>query len=354
MLKGNKGEWSELYALFKLISDKELVIASHELSEVDKFIFPIIKILKYESKGTFEYSYDSDIVIIKSGQGEVFRKNINEFQFQSLQLLKKIKQEKGVFSIPEIEEFISSINIKSIKTSSQIKSDLNIIIYDPITGSNSQLGFSIKSQVGESSTLFNSSKSTNFIFEIIGYEFSDDEVLQINKIKGSKSKISKIKEKNIQLKFVKCQNETFQNNLTLIDSLMPKILGELIRLFFETPLNKSEDLVRQLAEENTLKFDSSSNHPFYEYKFKRFLTDVAVGMRPNTVWQGKFDATGGFIVVKNTGELHCYHLLNRNLYEDFLFLNTKFDTPSSRNEYGEVYRENEKYFIKLNIQIRYV
>ncbi|MBK8662736.1 MAG: HpaII family restriction endonuclease [Ignavibacteriales bacterium] len=66
------------------------------------------------------------------------------------------------------------------------------------------------------------------------------------------------------------------------------------------------------------------------------------------------EATGGFIIVKDDGELVCYHIYNRNDFQDFLLKNTKIDTPSSsRNRFGMVYRENNKLLIKLNLQIRY-
>jgi type II restriction enzyme len=78
-MKGNKGEWSEIYTLLKIISDKKLFAGDSNLNKIESLIFPIIKILRDESNGTFEYSYDSDLVIIK-GLEEEFRIPIIEFQ----------------------------------------------------------------------------------------------------------------------------------------------------------------------------------------------------------------------------------------------------------------------------------
>jgi type II restriction enzyme len=78
-------------------------------------------------------------------------------------------------------------------------------------------------------------------------------------------------------------------------------------------------------------------------------------MTPSKVWAGKFDATGGYIIVKDDGEILCYHIYNRNQFEDYLIANTKLDTASTtRHEFGRVYQEEGKYFIKLNLQIRFI
>ena len=59
--------------------------------------------------------------------------------------------------------------------------------------------------------------------------------------------------------------------------------------------------------------------------------------------------------MREDGQLVCYHLYNHDEFKDYLFENTKFDTPSSsRHGFGEIYQENGEYFIKLNLQIRFI
>ena len=104
-----------------------------------------------------------------------------------------------------------------------------------------------------------------------------------------------------------------------------------------------------------MKFDTSNEHQFYNYKIKRFLTDVALGMMPSKVWSGQYDATGGYLIVKEDGDILCYHIYNRNEFEDYLINNTKLDTASSsRHGFGEIYEENEELYFKLNLQIRFL
>ena len=110
-----------------------------------------------------------------------------------------------------------------------------------------------------------------------------------------------------------------------------------------------------ISKSNPLGFNLETNHPFYSYKIKRLLTDIALGMMPSKVWKGELDATGGYLVVKEDGEVLCYHIYNRNEFEDYLLNNTKLETASStRHEFGTVYKEGNKQFFKLNLQIRFL
>jgi hypothetical protein len=79
MITGNKGEWSEVYTLLKVISDKQLFAGDSNLKKIETLIFPIIKVLRDETNGTFEFSYDNDLVIVKNGEKEI-RVSVLEFQ----------------------------------------------------------------------------------------------------------------------------------------------------------------------------------------------------------------------------------------------------------------------------------
>lgn len=148
---------------------------------------------------------------------------------------------------------------------------------------------------------------------------------------------------------------SYDNNLVLIDSTLPKIISEILLLFFTSNHSKTSDLVSEISRENPLGYNLENNHPFYIYKIKRLLTDIALGMMPSKVWRGELDATGGYLVVKNDGEVLCYHIYNRNEFEDYLFTNTKLETASSsRHGFGMVYEENGELYFKLNLQIRFL
>lgn len=357
MITGNKGEWSEVYTLLKVIADKQLYAGDSNLNRIESLIFPIIKVFRDESNGTFEFSYDNDLVIVKNGEAEI-RISVLEFQEQAHLLLTRLKEKtNATFSIPEIESFINSFNSYSLKAKSTKKSDIRIVIHDQRTGTKPELGFSIKSQLGGASTLLNAGKTTNFIFEIKNLSLTQNQITEINEIETRskiKDRIEKIIELGGNLDFQKTESSIFGNNLVLIDSALPKIISESLKLFFTSKFSTIVELINQVSTKNPLGYDLATNHPFYSYKFKRFLTDTALGMMPSKVWTGELDATGGYLVVKENGDVLCYHIYNQNEFEDYLFTNTKLETASSnRHEFGKVYEENGQLYFKLNLQIRF-
>lgn len=233
------------------------------------------------------------------------------------------------------------------------------MIHDPITGFNPELGFSIKSQLGSPSTLLNAGKTTNFIYEVKNFNPDDKTLNYINSI-NSKTKIRDrlkyIHEQGGELEYICTENKIFNNNLILIDSFLPLIIAELLKISYSSSSSNISKLVANVEEKNPANFDIESYHPFYKYKIKRFLMDVALGMMPASVWTGELDATGGYLIVKDDGDVLCYHIYNKNKFEDYLFYNTKFDTASStRHDFGKLYYdENKKLCFKLNLQIRFI
>jgi len=358
MLKGNKGEWSEIYTLLKILSEKNLFAGDSELNKIENLLFPIIKVLRDESSGTYEYNYQDDLIII-TGNNQEFRIPIIEFKDQATLLLSRLKEKtSSSFSIPELETFMNSFNCISLKAKSSVKSDIKIVIHDQRTGSTPQLGFSIKSQLGGASTLLNAGKTTNFIYKIENLILSKNHITEINSI-HTKSKIKDrldyIIKRSGSVKFTSLESPIFENNLILIDSSLPKILSEIIYLFYTSENSKTLDLLSIISLSNPLQYNTSTNHPFYKYKIKRFLTDIALGMMPSKVWTGELDATGGYLIVKEDGDILCYHIYNRNEFEDYLLNNTKLETASStRHDFGTIYEQDGNLFFKLNLQIRFI
>jgi type II restriction enzyme len=356
MLTGNKGEWSEVYALLKVIADKQLYRGDGNLNRIEGAVLPIIKVLREESSGTYEYSIDQQIVVIHRAE-ESIRIPILEFKKWAENLLSTIKSSsQTTFTAPEIENFLASFKCTSLKARSDRKSDIRIVLHDTETGTSPELGFSIKSQLGGASTLLNAGKTTNFIYQVNGQQLSDDYLDTINDIKGVKDKLTRISALNCALTFTKTENPIFANNLRLIDSALPEILASIVLQFYSTNKNSElKTLVEQISVQNPLNFDDAQSHPFYLYKIKRFLTDIALGMMPSKVWTGKLEATGGYLIVKIDGEILSYHIYNRNDFEDYLYNNSKLETAStSRHDFARIYEENGNWFFKLNLQIRFI
>ena len=140
----------------------------------------------------------------------------------------------------------------------------------------------------------------------------------------------------------------------MLDSSLGEIIGLLLLEQLEHDTNMLKDLVQALSEKNPLHFDISQNNPYYAYKVKNLLTSSALGMMPGKAWNGKYDASGGYLVVKESGDVLCYHFYDRNRFEDFLYNNAYLERASTtRHEYAKIIKEEDGTLtFKLNLQIR--
>ena len=90
MITGNKGEWSEIYTLFKLLGDKQLFLGDKDIEKLEGIVYPIVRVLRTENNRGFEYSIQDEVIIISGGE-EVFKVAISEFKEKAKLLLNKIK-----------------------------------------------------------------------------------------------------------------------------------------------------------------------------------------------------------------------------------------------------------------------
>lgn len=371
---GNKGEWAEIYAFFKLLADGEIYSADDKLRKIPTSKFSVIKILRTDQSKNLEYEYDSTIKLIKVIDGSSGKMLLNipitvfqnqaEFLFNAMKTGKKtVIVKKGVFKIPRIYNYLNAIYINQIKQDNGNKQDITIVIHDMYTGLNPTLGFSIKSYIGEAPTLVNASQLTNFTFLIKGHLTSSD-IAKINSmvIKTKSKEKTAVKERILELKRLGCSLEfdsmdgdIYHSNVTMIDSKMPYILAELLKLYYLNEGSTVSELIKKLTELNPLKYNTSIGHPYYEYKIKNFLYDSALGMIPKKLWNGFYDASGGYIAVKNDGDIVAYHVYNKNTFLNYLFNQTKLDTAmASRHKFGEIYHDKGNYYIKLNLDVRFL
>lgn len=186
-MQANKGEWSELYTLFKIFLDKGIAAADKNLNPTDdKYIF--LQVLREDEPG-HRLIYDleqPDSVAVCETLGQAIKIiPTNDLLDKTKKIFEKIKNntDGASFSIPEAVDLMHEYEIKKIKANSSHKSDIDAIVKDKIA-SRQELGFSIKSQVGSPSTLLNASSQTNFLYEITGFKGTLDEVNNINGVMG--------------------------------------------------------------------------------------------------------------------------------------------------------------------------
>lgn len=360
MFKGNKWEWSEVYALLRILADVKVYAADSELNKLEDVYLPIIKTIREETKDEIKAYTAVEMISIYINGAKVKELSATEFESESVNLLNEInsKDSKWAFSVESTQNFSDKILCYKLFAPAIDKNDIMVKItyadkvYSPTIGS------LIKSELGSSPTLLNAGKTTNFIYKIL--HNNPDLIREVNgvyKLSGGKNHtdvrglINKIIEENGTLEYRKMNNQVFEDNLVIIDSNMDKIIAETLLYFYKDGISNCNEMVEKLEKENPMNYD---NVNAYRYKFKKFLTAVALGMKPATVWDGLDEATGGYIIVTKEGNVLSYHIYNRNYVEEYLLNNTKYENaPTSRHDFGEVYSENGEDFIKLNLQVRF-
>ncbi|WP_216830307.1 HpaII family restriction endonuclease [Alkalihalobacterium elongatum] len=370
----NKGEWSEPYAILKILADKKIAAYNSQSNEPSNVSYPVNKLYRH-AKGTprkkpsnitfeWEYCYDDkgeSVKVIDYTKKElVIEVTIDEIKKHVKMLEDEIKNGKGSFFISqEVTSFLEKIHVIT-PDSSGLKRDVTIELYDFKTSKNYELGFNIKSFYGKPPTIFGASNSSNMVYELIPQENKPSvmpahEINRINSLKNNKNRLTEISNNGYVLKYMKPNKTVFGNNLKLIDYELPIIISEMLKYYYYEDANKTMlDLVNHLEANNPCDFPLDSLPHFYRYKLKRFLLDIALGMTGGTPWNGLHEANGGYIIVNKDGSIVCLHSTDRELFQDLL-LNTAYFETATRGRYKhvQIYEREGRMYIMLNLQIRF-
>lgn len=352
-MSGNKGEWSELYAFLKLLSQGRVYAANERVEKIDEIHYPILKIIREEQNGQIiDYVIDGENVKVEFQTEQVISVSREELEYNANTLLKEIETHSGSFEIEEIATFVNGIRVTKIKAPSSDTTDILMQIQDIHTSYIRNVGFSIKSEVGNSPTLLNAGHTTNFVYRVNG--ITAEQAERINSIETRtkiKDRVDAIHSYGGTIEYVNMEHAGFRRNLIMVDSSMPQILGNMLLYYYTEDIKECNKLVSIAGKRDPLHYGDAM---MYEYKFKKFLCSCALGMKPAKVWDGLDEANGGYIIVKADGEILAYHIYNRNFFEQYLLDNTIMEKAStSRHGYMSLYEENGEMYIKLNLQVRF-
>ena len=354
MLPGNKGEWSEPYALLKLLADGKLFLGDDNFNRISGIFYPIVKVLRHEKDRVLSFSYNDDLVIISDGE-LLFKVPIIDFVFNANLCFEKIRDSEkgnGSFLIPEIESFLSTFSVHSLKAKSKLKNDITIQIDDPHTFLSPSLGFSLKSQMGRPSTLINASGETNFTFKLSKNNLTESDVEKFNQIKEFSNKFKFLDLAGIKLEFENVDSRVFLSNLSTFGRSFESIIAEMLLQYYSNDVsseNRVSKFISKITLQNPINYDLETNPELYEMVMKQFLIDYALGMRAGDVWKRDYQASGGYLIVKKDGDIICYHFYFMKQFGDYLLKNTMLDTGSTSR-----YKDGGDFKIKLNLQIRFI
>lgn len=358
----NRGEWSELYVAFKLLSDGAIGFADSNLQPVAGATQAVDEVHWAAGGSTITLLNDSIAVSARDENGVLLGSSTPAIlAAATTALLSEIQRGRGAsFDCPAGVAFAQSLGITHLKTGATSKCDIYAVVPNHLTGVRSVQGFSVKSLIGGSPTLFNASKAnTRFRYELAGTTMTTVDAESINAMSGANKivrRVGAIYGRGSRLAFDDIDGGILSLNLQVLDSRMPEIVAEMLLTKWRDRLNSIPDLCASLERANPLGFDQSSGHQFYECKIRRLLRDIALGLYPTRLWLGRDEVSGGAIVVSATGDLFCFHADNMQDLEDYLFANTMLDTPStsaSKHDYGYLEQRNGAWSFTLNLQVRF-
>ncbi len=350
----NKGDWSELYVLLYLLGTRKLYTADEALQKIDDFCFPINKIMRDDNPSThIDFVLDGINKVEIYLNSELARSmSSEEFISEAEALYPDIVAGSGSFDISHAEAFLNSIYLNRLAAPPTDITDIKMELHDTITGIDQVMGFSVKSYIGGAPTLLNASGATNFAYEVIG--LTDEQMEMVNAIETRTKIIDRIKaigDFGGTVKFSRVVNNVFSGNLMMIDSMMESIIAEMLLYSYTQNVIDCKQLVDRLETTNPLGYPRTA---VYTHKFKQFLCAKALGMDPSVEWSGEDDANGGYIVAKSDGEVLAYHLYNRDKFKQYLLDNTRLERASTtRHNYAVIYKDGDKRYINLNLQIRF-
>ena len=199
-------------------------------------------------------------------------------------------------------------------------------------------------------TLLDAGMATNFVFKLDCCTREVMERVNAANVSAGLEKCANTLNGECDFGFYRVACSTFDRNLRLVDSRFPQVFANaLLRYFFDEGTTCLQ-IVDAMERDDALGIGEG----MYKHLFKKFLCAVALGMTPTEEWSGHDDASSGYVIACDDGEVFVFHIYNRDMFEDYLLESTKFETAStSRHGFGNVYVEDGEYFINLNLQIRF-
>ena len=406
----NKGEWTEAYVFLRLLGAGRIYGASAGLVRDEHSYIDIINIIRDEPNSylKFERFIEEQSASIQAmdSEGVVFKvitaPELTEKADYLYHMIMSSPAGARKIQVPAIQTYLEDLRFTtpkanlsdSAKEKYGAKSDIIITSQNSLDKSRTTEGFSVKSHLGSNPTLFNCSQTSGFVYRIPGCDVCG--MHRLNALDSFKTIITAIKE-HYSLEYIGCRNEIFEQNICLVDSRMDEILHQTLLLFYGYyGIDVSVDMdsvCDALAELNPINIKNPGF--FYRAKIKNLLFASFAGLTASTPWSGRKKLTGGYIDVSQNGDLLYYRAISDDIFENYLFQNTKFEVPdrgmckalalkrakvfleekrnltqdeenaiiykngkngtknSKKGDFGYIYQDGDDFFIVLNFQIRF-
>lgn len=353
--EATKREWCELYTFFRLLADGKVTLGTPEAKKSENS-WPVMMIQREEHDGTRRYYIEEETIRIESEQGikSLPREDFGVVAELILQTVKS-SSENDVTSPDGVEEFLDEAGIFDLEAKTEDRTDFSIAFWHPEAPVH---GFNVRSRLSAMNPLLDGGRAANLKLEQSGVKFATPTVNKINALPESPNEVSErmmlIERLGGVLKYSDVADRVFRSNLLMIDLHFPRVLAEMIRIMHLDGISRISELTEIIKQINPLKIKDEliNKHKFYEFKMKQFLMALALGMRPAKIYNGQDSAVEGILLVDGSGAVLCYHKSEKQVMEDFLFLNTRLEKgPLEKDKYGFLEKENGTYYFKLNAKI---
>lgn len=353
--EATKKEWCEIYTFFRLLADGKVVLGTAEVKAGD-VSWPVAMIQREEHDGTRRYYIEEETIRI---EGETGIKSIprEDFGIVAGLILQAVKSssENDVTSPDGVEEFLDEAGIFDLEAKTEDRTDFSVAFWHPEAPLR---GFNVRSRLSAMNPLLDGGRAANLKLEQSGIKFATPTVNKINALPESPNEVAErmmmIERLGGVLKYSDVADRVFRSNLLMIDLHFPRVLTEMVRIMHLDGISRISELTEIIKQINPLKIKDEliNKHKFYEFKMKQFLMALALGMRPAKIYNGLDSAVEGMLLVDGSGNVLCYHKSEKQVMEDFLFLNTRLEKGSlDKDKYGFLERENGVYYFKLNAKI---
>ena len=117
IINANRGEWSELYTLLKLLAEGKLYPADNNLNLVEDIYYPISKVTtnaESENKIIYVISSDEDITIQGATAIVIKRAAVKKYIERFLEEISAKHETRGAFSVTESDEILKLLHRTSM------------------------------------------------------------------------------------------------------------------------------------------------------------------------------------------------------------------------------------------------
>ncbi|NDV58434.1 HpaII family restriction endonuclease [Bacteroides sp. 519] len=352
--EATKREWSDLYVFFRLLANG-LVNTGTVSGEINKSVqHTLCAIEREEHDGSRLYRILGDNIHIGKEDTQIIPRE--KFAVFADLILGGIKgsSEDTVVSPDGVEEFLDELKIYELDAKTQERTNLTLFFWNmdaPATG------VVIRSRLSRMHPLLDGGRAANIKFELTGMKFSNPMISKVNAVEGQNTvaeRMMLIESLGGILKYSDVADKVFRSNLCMIDLHFPRLLAEVLRIMQLDGITRTQDLIEAVKAMNPLKIKDEliEKHHFYEYKMKQFLNAAVTGMRPAKIYTAPSAAIQGLLLVNGKGEILYYPVADNQLFNDFLFYNTRFEQGDvQKDHYGTIEKENGILYFRLNAKV---